>query len=643
MPYPRVLLPLGLALFLVGMIIGARPGLLADLDLRSHDAFARQTARPPVDTRVAIVTIDEASLAAHGQWPWPRDVVARLVTRLRDAGAAAIAFDILFPEPDRVGAAAAAPRAKVSTDQTLAAAIAAAPVAAGFAVTFDPRPPGAPPPSCALHPLEPARRDGGGATLRLFSGTGAVCSVAALAQAATASGAINASPDADGVLRRLPVFVELAGRTYPSLAMAAVHLAAPQPLVLEATADGSERLRRGGRVLSLDAAGQALLRFRGPGRTYPHVSADDVLAGRVSEGQFKGRLVFVGATALGVRDVAATALDPRFPGVELHATLADTLLGGATSAPPPAAAVVDLALAYAGTVAAVLLVWGLGTLYGGVASLVVGAGVWFAARGLFAVTGTVVSPVGALFALAVGAVVTVSTQLAAERRRADAEHRRRDQAQKLIVQTLTTLTETRDVDTGRHARRTQEYVRLVATSLATHPAYRRVLTPDRVDLIATLAPLHDIGKVGISDAVLNKPGHLTDAEYTEMKRHATLGHDSLLKAEHLAGVHDNEVLGLAKEIVYTHHERWDGSGYPRGLRGTAIPLAGRLVAVVDTYDALVEARAYKAALPPDRAREIIMSGRGTHFDPDIVDAFLRCFEQVRKVRPSALAAPGRPA
>ncbi len=129
-----------------------------------------------------------------------------------------------------------------------------------------------------------------------------------------------------------------------------------------------------------------------------------------------------------------------------------------------------------------LLVWGLGTLYGGVAALLLGGGVWFAARGLFAVTGTVVSPVGALFALAVGAVVTVSTQLAAERRRADAEHRRRDQAQKLIVQTLTTLTETRDVDTGRHARRTQEYVRLVATSLATHPAYRRVLTPDRVDL-----------------------------------------------------------------------------------------------------------------------------------------------------------------
>ena len=115
-------------------------------------------------------------------------------------------------------------------------------------------------------------------------------------------------------------------------------------------------------------------------------------------------------------------------------------------------------------------------------------------------------------------------------------------------------------------------------------------------------------------------------------RTPTSGTTSLLKAEHLAGVHDNEVLTTAKEIVYTHHERWDGSGYPRGLKGTAIPLAGRLVAVVDVYDALVEARAYKPALPPERAREVIVQGRGIHFDPDIVDAFVACFPRFPGVR-----------
>ncbi|MGD9904028.1 MAG: CHASE2 domain-containing protein [Vicinamibacterales bacterium] len=640
LPLPRLTVPLGLALFAVGLVVGARPGLLVDLDLRAHDAFARQTPAPAADPRVAIVAVDEPSLAAHGQWPWPRDVLARLVRRLAEAGAAAIAFDVLFSEPDRLGQAA--PGALPATDRAFAEAIAGAPVAAGFALTFDARLPGAGPTTCALHPLEPVRRDRASAPLRLFTGTGAVCSVDALARAATASGAINASPDADGVLRRLPVFVVLNGRTYPALALAAVHLAAPGPLLLEAAADGTQRLHLGGRTVTLDGAGQARLRFRGAGRTYPHLSATAVIDGSVGADALAGRVVFVGATALGVRDVAVTPLDPRFPGVELHATLADILLGGAASAPPPFAGAVDLLLAYLATVAGVTLVWTLGTAAGGGAALAAGAATWFGARALYGATGTIVSPVGPAAALVIGAVVTVAAQLAAERRRADLEHRRRDQAHKLIVQTLTTLTETRDVDTGRHARRTQEYVRLLARSLATHPDYRRALPPERVELLATLAPLHDIGKVGISDAVLNKPGHLTPAEYAEMKRHATLGHDSLLKAEHLAGVHDNEVLAVAKEIVYTHHERWDGSGYPRGLRGTAIPLAGRLVAVVDTFDALVEARAYKAALPPDRAREIIMAGRGTHFDPDVVDAFLRCFEQFRQIRQSAAMSAGRP-
>ncbi len=186
-------------------------------------------------------------------------------------------------------------------------------------------------------------------------------------------------------------------------------------------------------------------------------------------------------------------------------------------------------------------------------------------------------------------------------------------------------------------------MRLLATTLARQRRYRRVLTPERIDLIATLAPLHDIGKVGISDAVLNKAGHLTEGEYAEMRTHADIGHDSLLKAEYLAGVHDNEVITTAKEIVYTHHERWDGEGYPRGLKGTEIPLPGRLVAVVDVYDALVEARAYKAAMLPARALEVIVEGRGRHFDPDIVDAFVTCFPQFPGARRADDAPAGSPA
>ena len=137
-----------------------------------------------------------------------------------------------------------------------------------------------------------------------------------------------------------------------------------------------------------------------------------------------------------------------------------------------------------------------------------------------------------------------------------------------MVQTLLSLTEVRDAETGRHSRRTQQYARLLAEQLATHPDFRDYLTPERIDLLSSLAPLHDIGKVGVPDHILNKPGALTPEELAEMRKHPALGRDVILKAEQQVGVHDDATSRMAKDIVYTHHERWDGTGYPQGLRGT---------------------------------------------------------------------------
>lgn len=615
------------------------PEPIADLDLAAHDAFVRQTARPAPSARVAIVAVDERSLDAHGQWPWPRDVIARLVTALHDAGAAAIAFDILFPEPDRLGTASATPGGPTSTDAALAAAMRQARVVAGVALTFEPGLGAARdvPGRCVLHPVAPVVRHTGtdDPASGLFQATGAVCSVAVLGEAARATGTINASPDGDGVLRRIPVLTRYQGEMQSALALAAIGVAAPTPVMVARRSDGALELTVGEHQVRLDAQGHMLLRPRGPGRTYPHLSASDVLGGTLPPDAVRGRLVFVGASALGVRDVVATPLDPRFPGVELHATIADTLLGGASAERPAAGRLLELAGAGAGAILGAVAVAWLGGVGGGLLAVAIAAATWLGLRAWFAAAGALVSPVSTIAGLALGVVVSVAGELAFETRRANRERRRREQAQSLIVQTLTSLTETRDVETGRHARRTQEYTRLLASTVASRGGYRRYLTPHRIDLISTLAPLHDIGKVGISDAVLHKPGQLTASEYAEMKQHTSLGHDTLLKAEALAGVHDDEVLGLAKDIVFTHHERWDGSGYPRGLRGEAIPIPGRLVAVVDTYDALVAKRSYKEALPHDEALAIIRSGRGTHFDPVIVDAFLECHARLREAEHAA--------
>ncbi len=202
-----------------------------------------------------------------------------------------------------------------------------------------------------------------------------------------------------------------------------------------------------------------------------------------------------------------------------------------------------------------------------------------------------------------------------------------------MVQALLSLTEVRDAETGRHSRRTQRYTRLLAERLSVNVELHGDLTPERIELLSSLAPLHDIGKVGLPDRLLHKPGGLTSDEFAEIKKHPAYGREVIVNAERQAGTHDDVILEMAKEIVYTHHERWDGTGYPEGLRGPAIPIAGRVIAVVDVYDALLSRRVYHQPMPHDDAVAIILKGRGTHFDPAVVDAFLEVapmFENVSR-------------
>jgi len=192
--------------------------------------------------------------------------------------------------------------------------------------------------------------------------------------------------------------------------------------------------------------------------------------------------------------------------------------------------------------------------------------------------------------------------------------------QDVTILTMASLAETRDNETGNHIRRTQNYVRLLATQMRGHPRFA-ALDERTIDLLYKSAPLHDIGKVGIPDRILLKPGKLTFDEFEIMKTHCRLGRDAIAAAEKKLGT-EVAFLRYAKEIAYSHQEKWDGSGYPEGLSGDAIPVSARLMAVADVYDALISRRVYKDAMSHDEALAIIRAGRGQHFDPDIVDAFL---------------------
>ena len=204
--------------------------------------------------------------------------------------------------------------------------------------------------------------------------------------------------------------------------------------------------------------------------------------------------------------------------------------------------------------------------------------------------------------------------------------------QDITIHSLASLAETRDNETGGHILRTQRYVQVLAQRLADHPKHGEALDEKTVDLLFKSAPLHDIGKVGVPDAILHKPGKLTDEEFDTMKSHCELGYQALLKAEELFELDVRpSFLTHAKDIARTHQEKWDGSGYPQGLRGEEIPLSGRIMAVADVYDALVCKRVYKPPFTHEKAVAIISEGRGSHFDPDMVDAFLEIQEMFEKV------------
>ena len=191
----------------------------------------------------------------------------------------------------------------------------------------------------------------------------------------------------------------------------------------------------------------------------------------------------------------------------------------------------------------------------------------------------------------------------------------------VTIQSLASLAETRDNETGGHIRRTQTYVKVLAEELCRKNAeFATQLDADTIEVLYKSVPLHDIGKVGVPDRILLKPGKLTPEEFDEMKKHTIYGRDAILTAEKQLG--SNSFLTWAKEIAYNPHEKWDGSGYPEGKQGHAIPLSGRFMALVDVYDALISKRVYKPPMPHSKAVAIIEEGRGLHFDSDLVDCFL---------------------
>lgn len=622
------------------------PNFISFLNNKIYDTLLKSSPTGEPSTIPVIVTIDEKSLRQYGQWPWPRYRIAILLDKLRELGALSIGLDILFAEDDRTSVDmirkgllhdfgvdlkfAGLPEELRDNDKRLADTLSRGTVVLGYQFLFEED---SGPDNCLLHPIHINRigPDNTGEDSVLFiTARNVSCNLRMLSQAVASSGFFNVSPDPDGILRRVPLIIEHKGRFYPSLSLATLMRALNMNEVFLKTGNGGEEfLYLNQTAIPLTSKGNMLIRFRGKGKTFDYFSASDILSDRVPKEKIQGKILFVGTSASGMREFKSTPFDPIFPGLEIHATVVDNILKKDFLSRPQWVPGLE---SFIGLVLGVLSAVILARTGAGWSSLLLGTfavAFWQASLWVFRHEGIFISPVSPLMVLLCNFTLMTFLKSWHEEKRLRERTHQLAMVQEATIESMSSLVETRDPETGGHIKRTQNYVKLLAEYLKNQPRFSPILDDETIDLLCKSAPLHDIGKVGVSDKILLKPSGLTDKEFEGMKQHTVYGHDAILSAERKLG--STSFLRFAREITYTHHEKWDGSGYPEGLKGEQIPVAGRLMALADSYDALTSKRVYKSQISHEEAVQIIIEGKASHFDPDVVDAFLEVKENFRQI------------
>ena len=607
-----------------------------------YDLYKRiATAVSPLqlgEPATLIVEIDDESLETLGQWPWPRVLTAKLLEQIGTYKPAAIAADIIFPENDRTSPQEliafyrnyfglslhieGLPDQLYNNDTLLGDTIGNLPLLLPLylkntmdddtAVCFD----------------KPGYHIDAKGIDTLYTGVGLLCNIPELQSQAHSTGFINAHADRDGIFRRLPLAMRFRQEPVASLAAAMLLTSGrfPPQMRLRDTPYGLQALLGEHRFYT-DEHANVLLRFY-PKETYRRISAVDLLRGRVDPGEIRGKFVLVGATAVGLHDRYTVAPGETLPGIYMHATLIENLLNGDLISQPGIFPPLNMLLSFLSAMAALLMFQrrrylSIIIFFSSMTMLYSTAAVTALTYSLYIAPGYFLSPLAVSFLITALSIAVIGYT---QRKQFYEQLSHSHQA---ALDSMALVAETRDTETGAHIIRTKNYVKLLAMAMARKGAYTETLNESYIEQLFHTAPLHDIGKVGIPDDILKKPGSLTPEEFETMKLHTTYGKEILDNA--INSYHDNAMLRVARNIAYSHHEKWNGSGYPQGLSGEDIPLEARLMALADVYDALISRRYYKEAFSFEQTEAIILEGRGSHFDPQIVDVFVALKEEFRRI------------
>jgi len=604
------------------------------------DSFLKYTANGKTAQNTVVIDIDDVSLSAAGQWPWPRYRMASLVQAVADGKPAAIGLDILFSEPDRtslknikksfkqdfgldISFVGAYPGLS-DNDGYFGHVLSGTDVVGARYFYFDHT-------SKAEMSAKPEFHFTGRTDLlSLNDAPGVLNNTYEISSQLKFSGFLNNQPDSDGMLRRVPLLIQHRGAIYPHLSLATyMRSVGVNSASIEDDWSGP-LIHVGNHFIPINKNGFALLRFNGKPHLYPAISAVDLLNGYFNAADIKGKVVFIGSSAAALNDRHSTIFDSQFPGLKSQAVIIENITADSFIREPSwAGTAILLACIATGLLVSALFIFlrEPSQLFLGTATLT--AILLLISIFLFQSIGIYLSPGAPILVTVVLFTLFIATRFVIEKKHAYMWFKMLANARQVIMESMAAVAETRDPETGAHIKRTQRYVKSIAEKLRDSGNYADILTQDYIEILFASAPLHDIGKVGVPDHILLKPSKLTEAEFELMKKHAVYGkkiiHSTAKKIE------GDNFLITAGDIALTHHEKWDGTGYPRGLSGNNIPLSGRIMAVADVYDALISRRCYKPPFPHEEAFRIMWEARGKIFDPLILDAFFSIEEEIREI------------